>query len=137
MVAVPFALTDAKLVINSVNLSGWCTKANADFEADELETTPMGSTYRSRIGGLKDGGISAEFNQDFAASAVDVTLFPLLGTVVAYTLKSTSGANSATNPEYQGNVLVSKYTPIDNSVGDLAKTAIAWKTTGTQTRAVA
>ena len=137
MVAAPFALTDAKLVVNSVNLSSWCTKATADLEADELETTAFGATYRSRIGGLKDGTVSAEFNQDFAASAVDVTLQPLLGTVVAFTLKSTSAANSATNPEYQGNVLVSKYTPIDGSVGDLAKTSVTWKTSGTVTRAVA
>lgn len=137
MVAAPFALTDVKFVVNSVNLSGWCTKFTTDIEADELETTPFGSTYRSRIGGLKDGSVSAEFNQDFAASAIDVTLWPLLGTVVAFTGKATSAANSATNPEYQGNVLVSKYTPLDGSPGDLAKTSIQWKTSGTITRAVA
>lgn len=137
MVAAPFALVDVKFVLNSVNLSSWTTKFTCDLEADELETTPFGSTYRSRIGGLKDGGVSVEMNQDFAASAVDVTLAPLLGTVVAFTGKSSSAANSATNPEYQGNVLVSKYTPIDGSVGDLAKTAAQWKTSGTVTRAVA
>ena len=135
MVAAPFALVDAKLVINSVNLSSWCTKATSDFEADELETTAFGASFRSRIGGLKDGNIAAEFNQDFSASAIDVTLFPLLGTVVAFTLKSSSATNAPTNPEYQGNVLVSKYTPIDNAVGELAKTAIQWPTSGTVTRA--
>lgn len=135
MVAAPYALTDAKLVINSVNLSTWCTKATLDIKADELETTAFGSTYRSRIGGLKDYDLSAEFNQDFAAAAIDVTLQPLLGTVVAFTLKSTSAINAPTNPEYQGNVLVSKYSPLDGSPGDLSKTSIQWPGSGTLTRA--
>jgi hypothetical protein len=66
---------------------------------------------------------------------VDVTLFALLGTVVAFTAKATSSANSATNPEYQGSILITEYTPLDNSVGDLAKASVSWPTTGTVTRA--
>jgi hypothetical protein len=135
MVAAPYALTDLKLVVNSVNLSTWCTKAALEISADELESTAFGSTYRTRIGGLKDYNLAAEFNQDFAASAIDVTLQPLLGTVVAFTCKSTSAATGATNPEYQGNVLVSKYSPLDGSPGDLSKTSIQWPGSGTLTRA--
>lgn len=132
-----FALTDAKVVINSVNLSSFVTKVTLDVEADELETTAMGAVYRARIGGLKNWSINLEMNQDFGASAPDVSLFSLLGTVVAVTAKSTTAINGATNPEYQGNVLVSHYTPLDGGVGDLAKTSFTWPGTGTLTRAVA
>jgi hypothetical protein len=129
------ALTDAKVVLNSVNLSDHVTKVTLKTSADDLETTAMGATYRARIGGLKDGELGLEFNQDFAAANVDATLFAALGTVVAFTAKATSSANSATNPEYQGSVLVNDYSPLDNGVGELAKVSVSFPTTGTITRA--
>jgi hypothetical protein len=132
-----FALLDAKVVINSVNLSDHITKTTINTKAGDLETTAFGATYKARIGGLKEWSAAVEFNQDLAASSVDVTMFALLGTVVTFTAKSTSGANAATNPEYQGSVLITEYTPIDGSVGDLAKTSVSWPGTGTLVRAVA
>jgi hypothetical protein len=129
------ALLDAKCVINSVNLSDHITKITLKTQAADLDTTAMGATYQARIGGLKSWSADIEFNQDFAASNVDATIFPLLGTVVAITAKATSGANATTNPEYQGNVLVQDYTPLDGQVGALAKTSVSWPGTGTLTRA--
>lgn len=130
-----FAFIDGKLTINSVNLSAYVTKATLNVTADELDDTAMGDTYRSRLGGLKDGSLQVEFNQDFAASAPDVSLWSLLGTVVTFTFKATSAANSATNPEYSGSVLISQYNPLDNGVGELAKLSVTWPTSGTISRA--
>lgn len=131
----PFALLDAKLVLNSVNLSGWLTKGACKIKGDPLESQAMGATFKSRVGGLKDCDWEVEFNQDFAAGGPDATLFALVNTAVSITLKSTSGANSSTNPEYQGNAFIAEYTPIDGSVGDLAKTSATWPGSGTLTRA--
>ena len=132
-----YSFVDGKFTVNAVNLSAFTRKATLSFEADELESTAMGNTWRTRIGGLKDGSVEFEMNQDFAASAVDVTLFALLGTVVAFTGKVTTAATSSTNPEYQGSVLISKYSPLDGSVGDLGTTSMQWPTSGAITRAVA
>jgi hypothetical protein len=130
-------LTDVKVVINSVNLSDHATSCTLSIDVDDQETTAFGTSgYKSRVGGLKDGKLDIEFNQDYAASNVDATLWAALGTVVAFTAKATSAANSATNPEYQGSVLVTQVTPIDGGVGDLAKLKVSWPTTGTITRAI-
>jgi hypothetical protein len=112
------------------------TSVSLKIQADELEDTAFGDTYRSRLGGLKDWSVDIDFNQDFAAAQVDATLFPLLGTVVTVTVKATSAANSATNPQYSGSVLVKEYTPLDGGVGDLAKTSVSWPGAGTLTRLI-
>ncbi len=129
-----FAFTDARVEVNSVNLSAFTRSVTLNVEAEDLEDTAMGDTYRSRIGGLKDWSVDIEFNQDFAASAVDVTIFPLLGTVVAVKIRPTTSAISTTNPEYTGNVLINEYNPLDGSVGDLATTSVSWPGAGTLTR---
>lgn len=130
-----FAFTDASVTINSVDLSDHVRSVTLNIEAEDLEDTAMGDTFRSRIGGLKDWSIDIEFNQDFAASEVDATIFPLLGTVVEVIVVPTSSSVSATNPSYKGNVLVSEYNPLDGSVGDLATTSVSWPGAGALTRA--
>lgn len=130
-----FAFVDARVEINSVVFTGLVRSVTLNVEAEDLEDTAFGDTYRSRIGGLKDWSVDLEFNQDFAASMVDVTLFPLLGTVVTVKVRPTTAAISATNPEYSGSVLVSEYNPLDGSVGDLATTSVSWPGAGTLARA--
>lgn len=121
-----FTLTDAVVVINGVTLSDHATSVTLSIEADEQEDTAFGDTYRSRIGGLKDFTLDIDWNQDFAAGELDATLFPLIGTVVTFAVKATSAATSATNPQYSGSVLVTEYTPLDGSVGDLATLSTSW-----------
>ncbi|HEX6968604.1 MAG TPA: radical SAM protein [Micromonosporaceae bacterium] len=129
-----FAFTDASVVVNSVDLSDHVRQVTLNVQADELDDTAMGDTFRSRIGGLKDWSVSLEFNNDFAASEVDATLWPLLGTTTTITIKPTSGSVSATNPSYSGSVLVSQVNPLSGSVGDLATVSVTWQGAGTLTR---
>jgi len=131
-----YAFTNSKFTLNAVDLSDHVRKVTIKTSAAELETTAMGGTYRSRIGGLLDYEITIEWNQDFAAGKVDATVFGILGTVVPFTVKRDTAANSATNPEYQGNCLISDYSPLDGSVGDLGVTSSTFKGSGTLTRAV-
>lgn len=132
-----FAFIDCRLEVNAVVMSAMATSVTLKVEADELEDTAFGDTYRSRIAGLKDWSVDIDFNSDFAASQVDQTLWPLFGTVIAVKLRPTSAAISATNPEYSGNVLVTEYTPLDGGVGDLAKVSVSWPGAGTLSRATA
>lgn len=130
-----FVYTDAVVLINSVDLSDHTTKATLKLDVDDKETTAMGATHKARTGGLKDGTVEIEFNQDFAASKVDATIWPIFGTVVTFSIKPTSAGPGATNPVYSGSVLIKEYTPLDGSVGDLAKTSFTWPTSGTISRA--
>lgn len=132
-----FSFVDASVVINSVDLSDHVRQVTLNVQADQLDDTAMGDTFRSRIGGLKDWSVTVEFNNDFAASEVDATLWPLLGTTTTITVKPTSAAVGATNPSYSGSVLVSQVQPLGNSVGDLATTSVTWQGAGTLTRATA
>lgn len=130
-----FAFTDAVVTIGGTDLSDHVRSVTLNVTADELDDTAMGDTFRSRLGGLKDWSVSLEFNSDFAASEVDATLWPLLATTATVTVKPTSGATSATNPLYSGNVLVSQVNPLGNSVGDLATVSVTWPGAGTLSRA--
>lgn len=130
-----FAFTDAYVSVGGTDLSDWVTSVTLDISAAELETTAMGATNRTRIAGLKDWTISIEFNSDFAASAVDQTLWPLLGTAAAIEVRPTSAAVGTTNPKWTGNALVSKLPSVGGSVGDVAKVSVQWPAAGAITRA--
>lgn len=130
-----FVLNDASVTINSVDLSDHISSVTLEISADEIVTTSMGSTFNERVGGLKDGSLSIEFQSDFAASEVDATLWPLFGTVTSFVVKPTSDAVSATNPSYSGNILINQHIPVGNAVGELATMSVAYPTSGTITRA--
>jgi hypothetical protein len=129
-----FAATDYKVTINGTNLSTSLNQVELDLSADDLETTAFGGTFRERIGGLKSGSLKLQFMQDFAAGAVDATIFPLFNTLATVVITPTSATVSATNPSYTAVCLVNSYIPHASSVGDLATFSITWPTSGTVTR---
>jgi hypothetical protein len=129
-----FAATDYKITINGTNLSTNLNSVELALESDDLETTAFGGTFRERIGGLKTGSLTLQFMQDFAAGAVDATLFPLFNTLATVVIVPTSGTVTATNPSYTAVCLANSYTPFASSVGDLATFSITWPVTGTVTR---
>ena len=130
-----FVLTDASLVINSVDLSDHVASVTLELNSEEIDTTAFGSTFMSKTGGLKSGTLSIDFQQDFASSVVDETMFPLFGSTTTFVLKATSGSVSATNPSYSGSILVNQHIPVANAVGELATMSVSFPTSGTITRA--
>jgi len=129
-------LKDASVVVNSVDLSSRVSSVTINYSAEILDKTAMGANSRSRIAGLKDFSIDVEFNQDYATSNVDATLFPLVGAAAfSIVVKPTSGAVSTTNPSYSGNVLLESYSPIAGGVGELEKTSVTFPGDGDLTRA--
>jgi hypothetical protein len=126
-----FVATDYKITINGTDFTTSLAACTMDITADEVETTSFGRTFRTRVGGLKDGSVSLDFHQDFGASAVDATIYPLLGSQATVVVVPTSGTVSATNPSYTGVFLVTQYQPFASSVGDLATLSVSWPTAGT------
>jgi hypothetical protein len=116
------------VTIGTTVLSDSIASVTLDITTDEVETTSFGSTYRTRIGGLKDGSVSLDFHQDFGAGSVDALLFPLMGSTVAVKIAPTSGTITATNPEYRFTALVTQYQPFAGAVGDLATLSVTWPT---------
>lgn len=132
-----YAAVDHKITINGTDFSTMLQSVELSTEADVLETTAFGSTWRTRIAGLKTGSITLNFFQDFGAGAVDATLQPLMGSEATVVIKPTSGTTSATNPAYTAIALVSQYSPFTSQVGDIATLSVSWQTTGTVSRATA
>lgn len=144
-------LTNCKITINTVDLSDYITSVTLGSTFDVIETTAFGNTgdpfatpptgantpaaAKSRIAGLVDNSLSLEFHQDFAASEVEATIFPLLGTVTQVVVLPVDAAVSATNPEYAFKALVSEWTPLNGAVGELATASVTWPISGPITKA--
>ena len=131
-----FAATDYAITINGSDFSSSLNSVELAQEADDLETTAFGSTWRTRIGGLKQASLTLNFMQDFAAGSVDATLNGLLGSIATVVIKPTSSAVGTTNPSYTMTALVTQYSPFASSVGDVATLSVTWPVSGSVVRAI-
>ena len=114
------------VTLNSVDLSDHVTSATINRSFDELEVTAMGDTAHKFVKGLEASTITLDFLNDTATSQVLQTLQAAWGTTVALTLKQTSDAISASNPEYQTTILVNNTTDINGAVGDISSQSITF-----------
>jgi hypothetical protein len=131
-----FVFLTPQVLINSVDLSDHLKSATLTYTADSPEFTASGDGTREYLGGLKAWSVSLEFNQDYAAGEVDITMFSLVGTVTAFELKADDATTTTTNPSYEGNVVVTSYQPIGGSIGDAVMAPVSLQGSGTLTRAV-
>ena len=129
-----FVAIDYKVTINGTDFSSSINSVDLSIESADVETTAFGSTFTTRVGGLKSASITLDFMQDFGSSSVDSVLFPLLNSLATVVLVPTSGTVSATNPSYTAVCLVNQYQPFASAVGDLATLSVTWPTSGTVTR---
>jgi len=129
-----FAATDYVVTIGTSDFSTNLNSVELSQEADDLETTAFGSSWRTRIGGLKQASLTLNFMQDFAAGSVDATLNPLLGSIATVVIKPTSGTVTETNPSYTMTALVTQYSPFASSVGDIATLSVTWPVSGSVVR---
>lgn len=129
-----FSLTAQVVTVNSVDYSDHLKSAVLTLDAAVLDTTDFASAgWTEVIGGLKSGTLMLNFMDDVADNDVDEELFALLGTVVAFTVKPVSGTTGASNPEYQGSVLVTGHS-IGGDVGSLAAKSLTFPTSGAVVR---
>ena len=114
------------VTLNSVDLSDHVTSAVINRSFEELPITAMGDASMKYVKGLEASTITLDFLNDTATSQVLQTLQDQWGKTCALTLKQTSDAVSATNPEYQTTVLVNNTTDINGAVGDISTQSITF-----------
>jgi hypothetical protein len=90
-----FALTNPSIWIHDQDMTGYLKKATMKVSAAELENTTFGSTYRTRIGGLKTVSMQANGYWD---STPDASMFAALG--VANRAVTITPQGTATNVAY-------------------------------------
>jgi hypothetical protein len=130
-------LTDASVTVNSIDLSQYIASVTLNSTREVVDTTGFSTSgARTRVAGLQDNSVTLEFHQDFASGAVEATIYPLVGTTTTIVVKPTSSAVSATNPSYTCTALVSEWTPLSGTVGELATASVTWPISGAITKAV-
>lgn len=128
-------LTNASVVFGSTDLSDHIASITLNSTYDIVETTAFGNTAKTRVAGLADNSVTFEFHQDYATSSVEQTIYPLLGTAVSVVAKPVAGTTTAVNPQYTFSALVSEWTPLNGSVGELATASVTWPISGAITKA--
>jgi hypothetical protein len=128
-------LTNPSITIGGVDLSDHINNITLETKYDIVETTTFGSTAKTRVAGLADNQITLDFMQDFAASSVEATIYPLLGTTTTIVIKPVAGTTTTTNPQYSVSALVSDWTPLKGGIGQLASASVTWPVSGTITKA--
>ena len=115
------AFKDVSVTINSVDLSDRSNAATLTYEVEQQDATVMGGN-RAFIGGIQNNTLEVTLYQDFAATEVEATIFPLVGTTTTIVLKPTSDATAADNPEYTlTDCYLASHTPV--AAGDVGTTS--------------
>lgn len=135
-------LTNAYVVFASNDISQYVTSVSLSTSVDVIETTGLGNTARTRVGGLFDNSITLEFNQDFADNALEELIngtslaTSTVGTTVAMEIRPVNTTVSASNPKYTFNALISEWQPLSGAVGELVSVSASWPISGVITKAI-
>lgn len=127
--------TNAKLEINGVDLSAHASEVSLNYASEMQDETAMGDDTRIKKGGLKDWSVDATFHQDFAAAAVDATLFSVVGTTVCIEIRPQNICSTAINPIFFGIAVLESYNPMGGSVGALLDAPATFQSAGSLSRA--
>ena len=132
-------LTDVGVVLGGVDLSDHIASVEISQNFDEVETTAFGDGGRTRVAGLEDSTLSLSFHQDFDAGEVDATIAPLVGGTASFELSpfGTAVAASGTAPRYSGIVLITEWTALNGTVGELSTADVTWPVVGQVARGTA
>lgn len=120
---------DARVEINSVDLSDHFQEITIETSRAENDITAFGAVNTVVVAGLGDATITGTVFQDFAAGEVDATLWPLSSSDTPFNVKvrPTTSAISATNPEYTMSSLLFEYSPISGSVGSPLQSPVTFR----------
>ncbi len=123
------SLKNPVITVNAVDLSDHFSEVSIETSRDEVDVTSFGATHKEMVAGLGDATITGTVFQDYAATKVDATLWPLSTSDTPFnvTIKPTSAATSATNPLYTMSCLLYSYNPVSGSVGEAATTPITFR----------
>lgn len=123
-------LTNVAVTFGTTDISSYVTSVTLGTTLDVVETTAFGNTARTRVAGLADNSVSLEFNQDYATSALEATIYPTIGTAVSMVVRPVAGVS----PAYSFSALVSEWTPLNGAVGELATASVTWPISGVITK---
>lgn len=120
-----------------IDISAFCEEVSLSRDIETAEVTTFGNDSKAYITGLTDATVSFSGKFDSVnASAVDPVLSGILGqdATVSWAYRVNSAAVGATNPEYQGEGILTSY-EVSGGVGDAVTFSAELQCTGAITRA--
>jgi len=121
-----FVYDDVSVTVNAVDISDHVQSVTLSADVTEVDVTAMSDSWDQSLAGRKKVSGSITFYQDFAAGEVDATIWPLIGSTTTITIRATSDAVGATNPDYDvTNTVITSYGSINGGTyGDAAMTTV-------------
>jgi hypothetical protein len=129
-------LTNPRVVLDGFDVSDHCTSVSFGTVYDLVEVTQMGDIAKKMVAGLEENTLSLELQQDFGAAQLESVIYPNRGLRVGCTVRPVNGPVSATNPQYSFQVLISEWTPLSGSIGELATVTVDWPIYGEITKTI-
>jgi len=128
-------LSNCFINIDGVDYSGQGTKAAISMSAETHTIQAFGDKTVQHIGGLLDWSMAFEFNAD--ESVTGQTFFDMVGQTIPVEVRPSAGPVSPSNPSYEGDAVVTEYTPLDGEVGDVHKVSLSLVSAGDLSRVTA
>lgn len=130
-----YSMTATRVEVAGTNFSDHGVSADLSIDVNTLESTNFASAgWTEMIAGIKSATVNLTFNDDFAASNIDSTIWTNLGTTVSVKLRPVNTTTTSTNPEFQFTALVTQHR-FGGQVGAIAQKQVSWPVTGAITRA--
>ena len=118
-------LNNAHVTLNAVNLSDHVRSVTLNYLSELVDSSAMGDENRTRLGSVKDWSMNIEFNQDYAATEVNATLFNLVGDSLVVSVYADNGEGvSNTNPRFTGTGILESYQPLGGTFADMHVTPV-------------
>lgn len=132
-------IRDAKVTIDSFDLANSVKSCTVTFNVPTQEVTGMGDTAKRFVLDIPEWSVEIEYTDDFADNGLNEKIWNwITGAVeLAFTARKADTTISATNPEFQGNVLVLSAQLFGAGVGQVAGGRLSLQGSGGLTRAVA
>lgn len=132
--ALDFSVTPPVPVGAVYDLSDHISSISLSTVHEIVETTEVGQIYKRVIAGLGTNSVSFEFYQDFASTSVESIIYDWIGARVLCKVKPVNTTTSVSNPEYEFQVLISEWTPLNGAVGQLSTATVNWPINGPITK---
>jgi hypothetical protein len=131
-------LTSTILLLNAVDRSTWVARCELAVEAEAKDVTVFASGgFKENLSGLKSGNLAIMFDNDVATAQLDETMWTLFiaSAPVTFEVRAASAVVGVSNPKYTGNIVITGWTPISGSPGDVNQFTVTYPTTGPVARA--
>ena len=123
--------------LNSVDLVGRIRSVSLTHTVSAVDSSDVSSVDDEFLAGSQSWTLSITMLDDTATSSVEPSLFVIYAgrAAVPFTLRRSSDAVAADNPQYSGNVLLTEVPFLDGNRGDVLEMSCSFQGTGALARA--